>query len=277
MLVLAIGIIILLFSRSFIDSLMQRLYQSNLSIEDVAERYYLPAPAADPVYHYQGFSLAYVEEYEQARWVAYELEVSQLNTPKVSRTDFFKEDKSIKTGSSTFYDYKNSGYTKGHLVPAADRAYSIETMEETFLMSNIAPQIYHCNSGIWRELEEQTRDWARSNRSLYIVSGPIFGRRIERIGQNQVAVPEAFFKVLLDSNEPEIKGIGFIIPNQMSEKPLSDYAVSIDELEQKTGIDFFYELFTDKLEDSIESNIDLNQWQFDTARYQVRVNTWNKR
>ena len=278
-LLLALGIIILLCSKPFIQSLVYKLYPSDqapdLRSEDL---FYLPAPDENPVYHYVGFTLAYQEAYEQARWVAYELNVEHLNLPKVSRSDYFKEDLSIKTGSASFYDYKGSGYTKGHLVPAADRAYSIETMEETFLMSNMTPQTYECNGGIWRELEEQTRDWARSNRSVYIVTGPIFSRMgIQRIGKNRVAVPHSFFKVILDHTEPEIKGIGFIIPNDISDRPLQDYVYTIDAVEEKTGIDFFYELFTDKLEDSIESQVQLEAWPFNKKRYETRLNQWNKR
>lgn len=240
--------------------------------------YFLPARTEDSIYHYQGFTLAYEEDKEQARWTAYELTVNHLNAPKVSRTDYFREDPGISSGSATYYDYKNSGFTKGHLVPAADRAYSVETMEETFLMSNISPQVYRFNGGIWRELEEQTRDWARKNKSLYIVSGPIFDQKsLDRIGKNQVAVPQSFFKVIFDHIEPELKGIAFIIPNEPSTKHLDQYVFSIDDVEQKTELDFFHELFTNKLEDSLERRVDLEKWPFNEERYEIRINQWNKR
>ncbi|MCB0687622.1 MAG: DNA/RNA non-specific endonuclease [Saprospiraceae bacterium] len=278
-LLFAIGLIILLFSKPFISSLVDKMYKlEDRSDTTNRERFYLPEPQSDAIYNYEGFSLAYNEKSEQASWVAYELTVAQLNAPKVNRSDYFNDDPQIRGGSATYYDYKNSGYTKGHLVPAADRAYSVKTMEETFLMSNITPQTYAFNGGIWRELEEQTRDWARTNRSLYIVCGPIFNKSNRQyIGTNQVAVPEAFFKVILDDNPPELKGIGFIIPNERSELPLQEYAVNIDKVEEKTNLDFFYELFTNKLEDSIESHLDLHQWSFDPDRYRLRVENWNNR
>lgn len=278
MLVLAFGVVILLFSRPFIDRIVKNIYRTGPVATGEGEAFYLPDAAAFPLYYYQGFTLAYDEEHEQPKWVAYELNIAHLNAAKVPRTDYFEEDPRIRSGSATFNDYKNSGYTKGHLVPAADRAYSRNTMEETFLMSNISPQVYACNGGIWRELEEQVRDWARMYRSVYIVSGPLFSSAVSKhIGENRVAVPDAFFKVILDHLEPEIKGIGFVIPNQRSDQPLQHYMVSIDEIEEKSGIDFFHELFTDKLEDSIESQFDETQWTFDEERFQQRLNYWNNR
>lgn len=273
---IAVLTILLLFARPFMDLVFER---DGTKISDRSqERYFLPVDDDWPRYHYKGFSLAYDESMEQARWVAYELNVDHLNAPKVPRTDFFKDDPVVKSGSATFEDYRNSGYTKGHLVPAADRAYSETTMDETFLMSNISPQTYAFNGGVWRELEEQTRDWARKNKSLYIVSGPIFSRfGLERIGANGVAVPHSFFKVILDITEPEDKGIGFIIANRKSEEPLRHYAMSIDEVEKKTGLNFFGDLLTSSLEESIEQNYDLMKWPFDERRFKQRINNWNNR
>ena len=272
------GVLVLLawFARPAIMHLLSAI--DRISPDPSNDLFYLPARTEDSIYQYQGFTLAYEEDKEQARWVAYELTVNHLNAPKVSRADYFREDLGIRSGSATYYDYKNSGFTKGHLVPAADRAFSVETMEETFLMSNISPQVYTFNGGIWRELEEQTRDWARKSKSLYIVTGPIFKQKsLDRIGQNQVAVPESFFKVILDHIEPELKGIAFIIPNEPSVKHLDQYVFSIDEVEQKTELDFFHELFTNKLEDSLERKVDLEKWPFNEDRYQIRINQWNKR
>lgn len=251
--------------------------------DDVAEvsnegRYFLPQEEQYPVIHKHHYSLAYAEEHEQAAWVAYQLTIEQLNARnKVKRADYFKDDIKIATGSAQFADYKGSGYTKGHLVPAADRNFSIEAMEETFLMSNMSPQTYHCNGGIWRELEEQTRDWARKNRALYIVSGPVLKRGLKKIGRNRVSVPEQYFKALLDLEGPEQKALAFVIPNVKSDRPLKEYARSIDELEEMIGRDLFYELMPNDLEDEIESQYDLAQWPFDQKRYQRRVKEWNKR
>ena len=240
--------------------------------------YFLPVSKGVDVYRHHHFYLGYDEEMEQAAWVAYELTTTQLNAKKVSRTDFFSEDPIIESGSSHYEDYRGSGYTKGHLVPAADRAFSREAMDETFLMSNISPQEYHFNSGIWRELEELTRDWARSNEQLYIYAGPIFPKKgIKRIGRNQVAVPEAFYKILVDASEPDMKGIGFIVPNTSSEEPLTRYMVTIDAVEDIVGINFNSQLFTSSLEDSIESKFNQYDWPIDQVRFKKRIEEWNRR
>lgn len=229
-----------------------------------------------PVIQHSTFTLAYDENHEQARWVAYVLTQKELNRKFVDRTDWFDKDEAIPTGSSEFYDYKGSGYSKGHLIPSADRAWNRTVNEETFLMSNISPQAYNFNGGVWRELEENVRYWARSNDRLYIVTGPIMGNSKKSIGENRVTVPDAFFKVVLDLDEPEQKAIGFIIPNAKTDRPLSDFAMPVSIVEQKTGIDFYHQLFSsDTLEEKLESEINLKLWPVDKNRYQIRVQKWN--
>lgn len=276
---LAVMLLVLLFvlTRPLISKLFH-LADDDSAIAGDGSVYFLPSGGDDPIYTRKHYYLAYDEGTEQAAWVAYELNVTHLNAPKVPRTDYFSEDPSIPTGSAHYEDYRGSGFTRGHLVPAADRAYSKEAMDETFLMSNISPQTYHFNGGIWRELEELTRDWARLNERLIVVSGPIFEKsRSSRIGRNAVAVPDAFFKVLVDVDEPDLKGIGFVIPNEKSDQPLTTYMVSIDEVEALTGLDFNANLLTSALEDSLERAISKSAWPIDDARYQLRINEWNRR
>ncbi len=81
--------------------------------------------------------------------------------PWVDRQGDFRPDDKVKTGSATPADYRSSGYDRGHLVPAADMAFSAEAMSATFVMSNISPQARNFNNGVWRELEELTRSWAK--------------------------------------------------------------------------------------------------------------------
>ncbi len=238
--------------------------------------YYWPE-SPEPVIQHSTFTLSYHEDHEQARWVAYILTRDELNRKYVERSDWFEKDKAVVTGSADFYDYKGSGYTKGHLVPSADRAWNRKVNEETFLMSNISPQTYHFNGGVWRELEENVRDWARKNERLFIVTGPVIGNSRETIGQNKVTVPEAFFKVLLDLDEPGMKAIGFLIPNEKTDRPLADFARSVDDIEKLTGIDFYDLLLTDDdLESQLESSTDMTLWPVDQRRYEQRVNEWNK-
>ncbi len=236
----------------------------------------LPGATGGQVIHHRFFTLSYAEKHEQAEWVAYVLSSEELAKPWVDRSETFTIDPEVSTGSATLEDYRGSGFDRGHLVPAADRAFSREAIRETFYLSNITPQDHHFNGGIWRELEETTREWARKNKRLYIVTGPVLkGPALGKIGANEVTVPSAFYKVILDLTEPQRKGIAFIIPNAASNEPLKNYAVPIDEVEELTGIDFFPELLHDDLEEQLESMIKLEWWPFYPKKYELRVQKWN--
>ena len=217
----------------------------------------LPAPSG-PVYYYTGFTLQYREETETAAWAAWELTRSEVKG-RVKRTNDYREDLSIKTGSALLKDYYKSGYDRGHLAPAGDMKWSEKAMSESFLLSNITPQHPGLNRGIWLDLEELTRRWALYNGSLLIAAGPVYRGKSETIGESRVEVPDYFFKVIVDYRKTEYKGIGFIFPNMKCLKDLREYAVSIDELERITGFDFFYQL-PDRDEEVIESELNTDKW-----------------
>ena len=195
--------------------------------------------------------LSYDEFCEQAEWVAYELTTTEV-AGIVERTDNFQEDPLVITGSAEVADYKGSGYDRGHLAPAADMKWSIGAMSESFYLSNISPQKPGFNRGIWRQLEEGVRRWAVMYGSLQVVTGGILEGGLPTIGENEVIVPAHFYKVLLDCTPPEIKGIGFVVPNDSLGGSFMDYAVSIDVVEHMTGLDFF-----PGLQDSLEYIVEL--------------------
>lgn len=221
---------------------------------------YLPAHQKNELIIHTNFTLVYSEKDEQAFWVAYELtrEEVLVNT---ERSEDFRQDSLILTGSASPDDYRGSGYDRGHLAPAGDMGFTAKAMSESFYMSNISPQVPDFNRGIWRELEEETRSWVLADGSLYIVTGPVLkGRRRKTIGENEVTVPSGFYKVLLDYQHPErAKGIAFLMPNKASSKPLQSFVVSIDAVEEATGLDFFPEL-PDDVEASLESAVRLQDW-----------------
>ena len=122
----------------------------------------------------------------------------------------------------------------------------------------MSPQIWNFNGGIWRELEENVRNWAYKNDHLYIVTGPVLkGAMQEQIGSNNVSVPPAYYKVILDYTEPDAKAIAFLMDNEISYQPIEKYAVTIDEVEEVTGIDFFHALLDDETEERLESSFDI--------------------
>lgn len=224
------------------------------------------------------YALSYVEEHEQPEWVAYTLTREHLY-PNTNRTNNFRPDPKVPRGSASDRDYRGSGYDRGHLVPAGDMTFSREAMSQTFYMSNMSPQVRNFNGGIWRELEESVRYWTKKFRRLYIVTGPVLTEGIrEKIGGNGISVPDQYYKVLLDLDEPEIKAIGFLIPNEVSVDPLNAYAVPIDEIEALTGLDFFSNIINDpKLEAKLESGYHIRQWSFSKKKFKQRVEQWNRR
>jgi endonuclease G, mitochondrial len=238
-------------------------------------RTYLPSSNGDTIHHTY-YSLSYVEEHELAEWVAYSMSKQQLQKPNVDREDYFSPDDKIVTGSAVHADYSNSGYTRGHLAPAGDMAFDDIAMKESFFMSNMAPQVKEFNNGVWKELEENVRDWTNKEETLYIISGPILQNSIKKIGkQNKVTVPSAFYKVLLDYTGDEKKGIAFVIPNKLSTERLQTYMVSIDSIESMTGLDFFNDMINDGEEEKLESSINPSLWKVSDKRYELRINNWN--
>lgn len=201
------------------------------------------------------YTLSYSEENEQAYWVYYELTSTFINGPQ-SRTDDFRADPLVSTGSASLDDYKGSGYDRGHLCPAADMALNKTSMSETFYLSNMSPQVAGFNRGIWSKMEDQVRKWAFKYSKLYVVTGPIFRDNLGIIGVDKVTVPGYYYKVLFDGKN---KMIGFILPNASSSKSLDQFEVTVDEIEKETGVDFFPEL-NDQLEKQLEGNIDASNW-----------------
>ena len=223
----------------------------------------LPSPSKnEEIVRHSGFTLSYNEDFEQASWVAYELTADEL-IKRVKRSDNFKKDGKVSTGSALPSDYAKSGYDRGHLAPAADLSWSQVTMKESFFMSNMSPQKPGFNRGIWKKLEGYVRQWASDNGSIYVVTGGVLKDIDQYIGTSNVGVPKYYYKVILDYTGPEKKGIGFILPNQSSSKKLQLSAVSIDEVEALTGIDFFHTL-PDSEELLLESQFNVNQWRFKT-------------
>ena len=234
------------------------------SVGTIADQEFPQAQAALPIcsagedheaHQYAGFWLCYRESYETAEWVFYELTAVGLDR-KTKRSNDFREDERITTGSASLADYRGSGFDRGHLVPARDMAFSDEAMSESFLMSNMTPQAPAFNRGMWKDLEEQVRLWAFAFGRVFVATGPVWEKGAadyEFIGENQVRVPEYFYKALLAKTSTGWQAVGFILPNRKCEGSLADYVVSIDEIETRCGVDFFAFL-EDSIEDEVEAS-----------------------
>jgi endonuclease G len=143
--------------------------------------------------------------------------------------------------------------------------WSSTTMAESFYYSNMSPQNPSFNRGIWKKLEEQVRTWAMDYQAVYVVTGPVLKGNLSVIGANQVAVPNYYYKVLLDTESTPKKAIGFILKNEGSKGQLIEYAVSIDSVERFTGIDFFPSL-EDGLEQKLEASFCGSCWTWSSRR-----------
>ncbi len=235
-----------------------------------------PAAPDHQIRAFQYYSLCYRESYEQAEWSAYCLRDWMLQK-NAKRTNDFRPDPQIEGGSATLADYKKSGYDRGHLTPAGDMVFSREAMSETFYMSNMCPQAAAFNRGIWKDLEDQVREWARLYGTAYVVSGPVLSKPASEypfIGQSKVAVPEFFYKAILvpiyeDGLDQagaaafetcaDVIAIAFVIPNKACEGDFWRYAKSVDEAEEITGLDFF-PLLEDDIENRVEAECDPRPW-----------------
>ncbi|HEY3369340.1 MAG TPA: DNA/RNA non-specific endonuclease [Prolixibacteraceae bacterium] len=216
----------------------------------------------DIVISHVGYSFLYNEEHEQASWVAYELTKEETNK-LFNRTNRFKVDPMVKTGSANNSDFTGSGYDRGHLAPAGDMGWSSTAMAESFYYSNMSPQVPGFNRGIWKKLEELVRSWAIENNSILVVTGPVLKKGLKTIGPDHVSVPDLYYKVILDNHEPSIKGIAFLIPNASQSLGLQSFVASIDSVESVTGIDFFPRFPN---EDKIERTSSIEQWSWTSTR-----------
>lgn len=216
----------------------------------------------DIIVQHTGYTLSYAEEYEQPYWVAYVLTADKVFSNSSTRQDNFREDPYVPTGSATLADYKGSGYDRGHLIPAADQKWSEQAMDDSFYLSNMSPQVGSFNRGIWAKLESVVRTFAAQNQTICVVTGPVLtDGPYESIGINQVAVPNYYYKAILDYSGDEHKAIGFLLKNEGSSADLTSFAVSIDYLEELTGLDFFPALPDDE-EEVLEASFDVTLWDF---------------
>ena len=209
------------------------------------------------------YSLSYNEAHEQAEWVYYFLTSSMING-SYERSDNFRNDNKVKTGSAFKSDYYKSGYDRGHLAPAGDMKISSTSMSESFLLSNISPQHSSFNRGGWKKLESQVRSWVLSEGNMYVVTGPILFNPIGSIGSNRVTIPSYFYKIVYSKSNDKM--IGLVMPNQKITNDLKHYVKSVDYIESITEIDFFHQL-DDDYEEELESDVNLKDWNFETFQF----------
>jgi len=220
------------------------------------------------------YTLSYNVNTHCANYVAWHLTKNRLYGD-AQRTKFEADDKIPAKHRIEWFDYYGTGYDRGHLCPAGDCRWSEGAMAETFLMTNICPQAHNLNEGVWNDLEQQCRKWAKEGKDLYIAAGPIFDNpNLKMIGKRKgkkIAVPDRFFKVVMIMDK-QPKAIGFIYPNDDTNNEMKDYCVSVDKIESLTGIDFFPSV-DDYVEEKMESVCDTKNWNFNYIPYDEYIKT----
>ncbi len=236
----------------------------------------------DELICHKAFCLVYDEKHEMAKWVAHIIS-HDIVTGNVSRTNDFRVDTLIKTGSSEEADYflKNKkpdgtykydgfGYDRGHLAPSADFRWSKTALSESYFYSNMTPQLPEFNREIWADIESFFRAHIYNNpdKDIYVVTGPVLHDNLpkQKRSKNQISIPEYHYKVAVDFKEN--KGIAFLISQEKTDYPLETYVVSIDSVEALTKINFYPNL-TQKEETEIEKTTDISKWRTGRAKNDV--------
>ncbi|GAB4224812.1 MAG: DNA/RNA non-specific endonuclease [Francisella sp.] len=186
-----------------------------------------------------GYVVGYNYKTKEASWVAFRLTKAKVAN-HFKRENKFKEDYDIPfVYRATLNDYANSGYDRGHLASYASMDFSKKSAEQSFLLSNIAPQKAGLNQQGWERLETYERIWANMYDSIYVFTGPIYKKQKihKTIGDNKIAVPDYFFKIIYIPSKN--KAIAFVMPNkQVNKNKVANYRVSIKDIEQRTGLHF---------------------------------------
>ena len=222
------------------------------------------------------YSVEWDAKLKANRWTCYEM-YNKIMQKNVERKNDFKQDPDIPSDvQTTLKDYSGSGFARGHLCPSGDRLYSREQNKQTFYLSNMQPQIQGHNGGIWQQLEDKVRSWAGNCDTLYVVKAATIDK-VEHIctdaDLNKIAekegkaagslhfpgiVPKNFYMALLAYKKETntYRALGIWSPNYKQSEP--EY-ITIEELQNRTGIDFFCNL-DDEIEKAVESTVDSSYW-----------------
>lgn len=233
------------------------------------------------------YALEWDNTKRHANWVAFTFDTT-TSADNVKRTDAWSVDPKLPAEMQVQEsDHKNDGFDKGHLCASEDRVYLKEANEQTFYYSNMSPQLKDFNGGFWRKLETRVQTWGRSTADgvydkVYVTKGGTLNKLLKNFKGTTVnggtpttdangftihglACPEYYFMAVLSQKDDVFHAIAFLVPHKegMTENPSSDelkeYVVSVNKLEEETGIDFFCNL-PDVLENEVEAACNLNDW-----------------
>ena len=217
----------------------------------------VPRSMNDTLVRYDAFDVHFNSERGIANCALYELVNNELYGT-AERGNEFTADPGVK-GCPLPEDYAGSGFDRGHLVPAGDLKWNGTAMRQSFLLTNVAPMHKALNEGGWAKLEEKVREWTARDSALLVFTGPVVSDGDTTLASGRVKVPSAYYKVILAPCVRPMRVIAFIYPNGHSGGRLQQYAVSVDEVERRTGLDFFPTLPPEE-QQRLESPVNLDAW-----------------
>lgn len=202
----------------------------------------IPKGVSNQVLNYQSIRVNFNPSLRIPNCVAYELTATMVDMSdapghEVRKNYNYSKDPSVKSCPEN-WEYKGSGYSRGHMAPAMDMRWDKTAMKECFYMTNMCPQETKLNNDHWRVLEEKVHRWAKRDKRIMVYTGPIMGKHPKMIGKDKqnIAVPDAFFKVLYAPGQG--RSIAFIYDNRPCPGNISKYAVTVAEVERRTGLTF---------------------------------------
>lgn len=227
----------------------------------------LGLPSSTYIEH-QSMILEYSETHEQAKWVAHMI-LPEIENGLAYRSNDFRVDPKVLSGTaiqedyfltdtlaSGEVDYDGFGFDRGHLAPSADFRWSEKALSESYFYSNMSPQRPEFNRNKWAELENYLRRYVIVNEvPLFVVTSPVLKEGLPKIKRsvNGVSIPEKYAKAVYDPINN--RAVAFLMENKLLEYPLESYAVSVDEIEEVTGLDLFA-----SLPEEIEANLNKEDW-----------------
>ena len=229
--------------------------------------YEMPAERnGEMILSHTGFTISYNKANNTPDWAAWHLTSNHCDGDVERSTKFWADPDIPRPYRVEYYEYKGSGYDRGHMCPAGDMKWSEKAMHDCFYMSNMCPQTSELNSGAWNKLEMKCREWAMKEGSLYIVCGPIYSKSDrETIGiEHAIRVPGRFFKAVLSMRKGHEKAVAFIFRNDDSSQSYKSAATTVDEVERVTGLDLFHNL-DDKTEERVEAQCDIKAFNSSTC------------
>ncbi len=226
----------------------------------------LGTPKADQLLCHGGYLTGYSNVNKSPAWVAYYFTRKNVYARLPAIQHLYRSDDSIPPEFRTYSnDYTDTGYDRGQLAPSSVSSFMNDAAQETFLMSNIVPQLPSFNrdsyphAGAWAALEEMEQQQVLRRGDINVIAGPVYTKPVQYMNKG-IPIPSHFFKVLYS---PKLLAVAaFLVPHSGSSgEPISSYLTSVDCVESLTGLDLLSAL-PDDIENDIENKraISLKYW-----------------